>query len=65
MIVDIKEPKFEYDFPKPYIRDQTWFPLRQPFNIYLDKYRDPKEVGYINRDIIILRLLITRVLANN
>lgn len=41
----MKEPHFEYDFPKPYIKDQTWFPLREPFNLYLDKYRDPKQVG--------------------
>lgn len=45
IVVDMKEPRYEYDFPKPYIRDQTWFPLRQPFNLYLDKYRDPKEVS--------------------
>jgi large subunit ribosomal protein L38 len=44
-VLDIKEPKYEYDFAKPYIRDQTWFPLRQPFNLYLDKYRDPKEIA--------------------
>lgn len=37
-------PVFRYDFPKPYIKKQTWFPLRQPFNLYLDKYRDPKEI---------------------
>ena len=40
---DAKEPIFQYDFPKPYVTPQTWFPLRQPFNLYLDKYRDPKD----------------------
>ncbi|XP_076686200.1 mitochondrial ribosomal protein L38 isoform X2 [Andrena cerasifolii] len=38
------EPIFQYDFSKPYIKPQTWFPLREPFNLYLDKYRDPKEI---------------------
>lgn len=42
--LDMKEPVFEYDFPKPYVKPQTWFPLRQPFNLYMDRYRDPKEI---------------------
>jgi len=52
-VLDIKEPSFEYDFPKPYIRDETWFPLRQPFNTYMDKYRDPKEIAkeFIDRKL--------------
>lgn len=37
-------PIFRYDFPKPYIRKQEWFPLGQPFNLYMDKYRDPKQI---------------------
>ncbi|KAL6445202.1 hypothetical protein ACFW04_002227 [Cataglyphis niger] len=39
-----KLPVFQYDFPKPYIKKQVWFPLKEPFNLYLDKYRDPKEI---------------------
>lgn len=39
-----KLPVFQYDFPKPYIRKQVYFPLKQPFNLYLDKYRDPKQI---------------------
>ncbi|KAK2582346.1 hypothetical protein KPH14_004682 [Odynerus spinipes] len=39
-----KEPVFQYDFPEPYIRPQEWFPLRRAFNLYLDRYRDPKEI---------------------
>ncbi|CAH3960558.1 39S ribosomal protein L38, mitochondrial [Pieris brassicae] len=39
-----KEPMYEYDFPDPYIRPQEWFPLRKPFNLYMDKYRDPKQI---------------------
>ncbi|XP_039440149.1 39S ribosomal protein L38, mitochondrial [Culex pipiens pallens] len=40
-----KHPVYEYDFPAPYLRDQEWFPLRRPFNLYMDKYRDPKQVA--------------------
>lgn len=42
--LNMEEPIYEYDFPEPYIRPQKWFPLRQPFNLYMDKYRDPKQV---------------------
>ncbi|XP_031828085.1 mitochondrial ribosomal protein L38 isoform X2 [Nomia melanderi] len=41
--LDAEEPIFQYNFPKPYVRSQEWFPLKQPFNLYLDYYRDPKE----------------------
>lgn len=41
----MKHPVFEYDFPAPYIRDQEWFPLRKPFNLYMDKYRDPLQIN--------------------
>ncbi|XP_024893297.1 39S ribosomal protein L38, mitochondrial [Temnothorax curvispinosus] len=37
-------PIFRYNFPEPFIKKQKWFPLREPFNIYLDKYRDPKQI---------------------
>lgn len=43
-VLEIKEPVFEYDFPKPYHPPERRFPLKQPFNLYLDRYRDPKEV---------------------
>ncbi|KZC04668.1 PREDICTED: 39S ribosomal protein L38, mitochondrial [Dufourea novaeangliae] len=43
--LNTEEPIFQYDFPKPYIKPQTWFPLKEPFNLYLDKYRDPKEIS--------------------
>lgn len=43
--LQMKEPRFEYDFDPPYIRPQKWFPLRQPFNLYMDKYRDPKQIN--------------------
>ncbi|RZF47587.1 hypothetical protein LSTR_LSTR012209 [Laodelphax striatellus] len=51
--LNMKEPVFEYDFPKPYVRKQEWFPLRKAFNIYLDKYRDQKEVS---KDILLKNL---------
>ncbi|XP_014487652.1 PREDICTED: 39S ribosomal protein L38, mitochondrial [Dinoponera quadriceps] len=40
----IEVPIFQYDFPQPFIKKQKWFPLKKPFNLYLDKYRDPKEI---------------------
>ncbi|XP_029709603.2 large ribosomal subunit protein mL38 [Aedes albopictus] len=44
-VLKMKHPVFEYDFPAPYIRDQEWFPLRKPFNLYMDKYRDPLQIN--------------------
>ncbi|XP_028175002.1 39S ribosomal protein L38, mitochondrial [Ostrinia furnacalis] len=49
----LKEPIYEYDFPSPYIRPQEWFPRRKPFNIYMDKYRDPKQ---INKEYLLRKL---------
>ncbi|KAH0535185.1 39S ribosomal protein L38, mitochondrial [Cotesia glomerata] len=49
----MKSPKFEYDFPPPYVRPQEWFPIRQPFNLYMDRYRDPKD---INKDFLMKKL---------
>ncbi|GJQ84260.1 putative DNA helicase [Trypoxylus dichotomus] len=54
-VLNIKEPIFEYDFPPPYIRPQEWFPLRKPFNLYMDKYRDPKQ---INKEYLVKKLKI-------
>lgn len=50
-VLGMKEPIFEYDFPKPYVREQEWFPIRQPFNLYLDKYRDEKEVNFCEQNL--------------
>lgn len=38
----MKEPCFEYDFKPAKLKPQEWFPVRKPFNLYLDKYKDPK-----------------------
>ncbi|XP_018576747.1 39S ribosomal protein L38, mitochondrial [Anoplophora glabripennis] len=52
-VLNMKEPIFEYDFPPPYIRKQEWFPIRKPFNLYMDKYRDPKQ---INKEFLLRKL---------
>lgn len=44
-VLKMKHPAFEYDFPTPYLRDQEWFPQRKPFNLYMDKYRDQKQIA--------------------
>ena len=49
----MKEPTFEYDFPKPYYKRQTWFPKKEAFNLYLDRYRDPKQ---INKEFLLKKL---------
>ncbi|KAL0132176.1 hypothetical protein PUN28_000151 [Cardiocondyla obscurior] len=51
--LNMRIPVFRYDFPEPYIKKQVWFPLRQPFNLYLDKYRDPKQ---INKEFLLRKL---------
>ncbi|XP_034941567.1 39S ribosomal protein L38, mitochondrial isoform X2 [Chelonus insularis] len=43
--LQMKSPKFEYDFPPPYVRRQEWFPKAKAFNLYLDRYRNPKDVN--------------------
>ncbi|XP_072938538.1 large ribosomal subunit protein mL38 [Epargyreus clarus] len=51
--LNLKEPVYEYDFPAPYIRPQEWFPKKRPFNLYMDKYRDPKQ---INKEYLLRKL---------
>ncbi|XP_063705966.1 large ribosomal subunit protein mL38 [Culicoides brevitarsis] len=43
--LDMKEPIYEYDFPKPYYKDQIWFPHKSAFNEYMDRYRDDKQIN--------------------
>ncbi|KAL1518207.1 hypothetical protein ABEB36_001868 [Hypothenemus hampei] len=52
-VLEMKEPIYEYDFPPAYIRPQEWFPKKKPFNLYMDKYRDPKE---INKEFLLRKL---------
>lgn len=49
----MREPIYEYDFLKPYVKAQEWFPKRKPFNIYMDKYRDPKQ---IHKEMLVRKL---------
>lgn len=51
--LDMEEPVYEYDFPPPYVRPQEYFPLKRPFNTYMDKYRDPKQ---INKEYLLKKL---------
>lgn len=43
--LDMKEPIYEFDFPVPYKKPAVWFPKKQPFNLYMDKHRDPKQIA--------------------
>lgn len=43
--LQMKEPTYDYDYPEAYLNQPTAFPHRQPFNIYLDRLADPKEVN--------------------
>ncbi|XP_073949255.1 large ribosomal subunit protein mL38-like [Choristoneura fumiferana] len=52
-VLNMKEPVYEYDFPEPYIKPQKWFPKKEPFNLYMDKYRDPKQ---INKEYLLRKL---------
>lgn len=52
-VLEMSEPIYEYDFPAPYLRSERYFPLRQAFNLYLDRYRDPKQ---INKEFLVRKL---------
>lgn len=32
-LLNMKEPKFEYDFPEHYVKPQKWFPNKVAFNV--------------------------------
>ncbi|XP_045618376.1 large ribosomal subunit protein mL38 isoform X1 [Procambarus clarkii] len=49
----MKEPVYEYEFPPLYLAPQKYFPLKRPFNSYMDLHRDPKE---ISKEILLQRL---------
>jgi len=44
-VLEMKEPWFEYDFPVNTLPPQCWIPWYKPFNLYLDKYKHPQELG--------------------
>ncbi|XP_033754821.1 39S ribosomal protein L38, mitochondrial-like [Pecten maximus] len=43
--LDMKEPSFEFMHPPPYHPKQEKFPQAKPFNLYLDRYRDVKDIN--------------------
>ena len=48
-ILNMEEPKYEYHFLPPYVRPwndlyKDHFANQKGFNLFLDKYRDPKEI---------------------
>ncbi|XP_003373910.1 phosphatidylethanolamine-binding protein [Trichinella spiralis] len=54
-ILNMKEPVYKYQWPAPYIPPQEYIPEEpQPFNEYLDKYRD---VESIEKQLLMKRLL--------
>ncbi|KRZ67284.1 39S ribosomal protein L38, mitochondrial [Trichinella papuae] len=53
-ILNMKEPVYKYQWPAPYIPPQEYIPEEpQPFNEYLDKYRD---VESIEKQLLMKRL---------
>jgi large subunit ribosomal protein L38 len=40
----MKEPSFEYDYDEVVLKPQEWFPTNQPFNLYMDKYKERKQL---------------------
>lgn len=49
----MREPVFEYAHKPVYFKRQKYYPHKEPFNLYLDRYRDPKE---IRKEVILKRL---------
>ncbi|XP_056020922.1 39S ribosomal protein L38, mitochondrial-like isoform X3 [Ostrea edulis] len=41
----MQEPSFEFVFPASYHPKQKKFPHNKPFNLYLDRYRDTKDIN--------------------
>ncbi|CAG9538003.1 unnamed protein product [Cercopithifilaria johnstoni] len=57
--IGMKSPIYEYRYNPPVKVDQKEFPLRsQPFNLYLDQFRDPKE---IHADLLKRRLQMRKI----
>ncbi|KAG8179482.1 hypothetical protein JTE90_027194 [Oedothorax gibbosus] len=52
-VLNMQEPVFEYIEPPLQYRPQVQFPHLEPFNLYLDRYRDPKE---IKKEVLLKRL---------
>lgn len=57
--LDMKEPRYEYEFPDPYIRPWNNFyvtNLRKGFDEFLNRHRDPKD---IEREVLVKKLAHT------
>lgn len=55
-VLDMKEPSFEFMHPPPYHPKQKKYPHKQPFDRYLDRYRDIKD---IREEVLVEKLKIT------
>ncbi|XP_064640863.1 large ribosomal subunit protein mL38-like [Lineus longissimus] len=44
-ILNVREPAFEYDYPPDFHPEQQRYPWKKPFNLYLERYRDKKEIA--------------------
>jgi len=40
----MKEPVFEYEFEAPTLKKQKHYPHLRAFNLYMDRYKDPKDL---------------------
>jgi hypothetical protein len=52
-----QEPRYEYDFPLPYIRSWNNYyvnTIQKGFNEFLDRHRDPKD---IQKEVLEVRLV--------
>ncbi|XP_015918538.1 large ribosomal subunit protein mL38 [Parasteatoda tepidariorum] len=52
-VLNMQEPVFEYIEKPMYYKPQVQFPHMEYFNLYLDRYRDPKEV---KKEVLLKRL---------
>lgn len=52
-VLNMQEPVFEYIEPPVYHKPQVHYPHLEFFNLYLDRYRDPKE---IKKEVLLKRL---------
>jgi large subunit ribosomal protein L38 len=52
-VLEMPEPSFEYDFPAISYPKQKWFPGQKPFNLYLDKYKEEKQ---LQKELLIEKL---------
>jgi large subunit ribosomal protein L38 len=49
----MEEPVTEYDFDPITLPRQVWYPWRKPFNLYMDKYKEPQE---LQKELLIEKL---------